>query len=383
MTNILFCYAREYPTMCYRQGMHEILAPLLFILHCDHQALLHTKELDFVSEIIDEALNERYFEEDSYVMFEKVMAAIQGSYHINDLTPSSTGYFPTQMSPTHSPISENQVLTQLEWIKEKLFAPNDPELFQHLVKLDISLPLFGIRWLRLLFGREFPLQDLLVLWDAIFSEGTKFHLVNYIVVAMLKAIRHQLLSSDYTDCLTLLMHYPTIMDISYIIDTALHLKDPKAFSKPTMTPFPQFPSPSHPEGRIIKETNKPPDKGKKPLRIPNSTSQVNLRTKKTSKQTLGRNAQANMSVSDSLVIDGYRLDDPALVRGELQHAHAVMSLCRLKLAQYYSVLEKYISEDNIPAQQALTGIHEVNIKLSKTISVIEVKTYPFMHEESN
>lgn len=23
------------------QGMHEILAPFLFVLHCDHQALLH------------------------------------------------------------------------------------------------------------------------------------------------------------------------------------------------------------------------------------------------------------------------------------------------------------------------------------------------------
>jgi len=24
--------------------MHEILAPLMFVLHCDHQALLHTQE---------------------------------------------------------------------------------------------------------------------------------------------------------------------------------------------------------------------------------------------------------------------------------------------------------------------------------------------------
>jgi hypothetical protein len=47
------------------------------------------------------------------------------------------------------------------------------------------------RWLRLLFGREFPLQDLLVLWDAIFAEGENFELVNYIVVAMLIAIRCQ------------------------------------------------------------------------------------------------------------------------------------------------------------------------------------------------
>lgn len=30
--------------MCYRQGMHEILAPLLFVLYSDHQSMLHVKE---------------------------------------------------------------------------------------------------------------------------------------------------------------------------------------------------------------------------------------------------------------------------------------------------------------------------------------------------
>lgn len=26
------------------QGMHELLAPIVFILHCDHQAFLHASE---------------------------------------------------------------------------------------------------------------------------------------------------------------------------------------------------------------------------------------------------------------------------------------------------------------------------------------------------
>lgn len=41
MVDVLFCYAREHPHMCYRQGMHEILAPVLFVMHCDQQTLLH------------------------------------------------------------------------------------------------------------------------------------------------------------------------------------------------------------------------------------------------------------------------------------------------------------------------------------------------------
>lgn len=59
---------------------------------------------------------------------------------------------------------------------------------------DPAQPLIIIcfrRWLRLLFGREFQLQDLLVLWDAIFAEGKQFELTNYIVVAMLVRIRQK------------------------------------------------------------------------------------------------------------------------------------------------------------------------------------------------
>lgn len=35
-------------------------------------------------------------------LFSKVMFAIQGSYHINNLVPSNTGYFTTASSPSVS-----------------------------------------------------------------------------------------------------------------------------------------------------------------------------------------------------------------------------------------------------------------------------------------
>ncbi len=45
------------------------------------------------------------------------------------------------------------------------------------------------RWLRLLFGREFPIQDLLFLWDVIFADGAPFLIVDFIFVTMLIFIR--------------------------------------------------------------------------------------------------------------------------------------------------------------------------------------------------
>lgn len=37
--------------MSYRQGMHEILAPILFVMYGDHQSFLHFKEIANYSDI--------------------------------------------------------------------------------------------------------------------------------------------------------------------------------------------------------------------------------------------------------------------------------------------------------------------------------------------
>uniref|UniRef100_A0A8D9DYU4 TBC1 domain family member 5 n=1 Tax=Cacopsylla melanoneura TaxID=428564 RepID=A0A8D9DYU4_9HEMI len=237
MVAILFCYARKYPQMCYRQGMHEILAPIIFVLHCDHQALLHALEVSPVDEHLTTILNEHYLEHDAFTIFCKVMASIENYYLINDSTPTSSGYFPPNPNNSLSSITDNHVVSQLYFINEHILKPADPALHAQLYNLKIPLTLFGIRWLRLLFGREFSLQDLLVLWDVIFAES--FELVNYVVVAMLVAIRDQVISSDHIECLSYLMRYPPGIDVNSIIEHALHLKYPNLYPEYEPSPSPE------------------------------------------------------------------------------------------------------------------------------------------------
>jgi TBC1 domain family member 5 len=47
------------------------------------------------------------------------------------------------------------------------------------------------RWIRLLFGREFKLCELLMVWDVLFAEDPSLELVDMICVAMLLRIRWQ------------------------------------------------------------------------------------------------------------------------------------------------------------------------------------------------
>ncbi|KAF6206537.1 hypothetical protein GE061_017771 [Apolygus lucorum] len=351
MISILFCYARENPTMCYRQGMHEVLAPVVFVVKSDHHALLHTKEQITLRSDILYVVNPDCFEEDSYTLFRRIMNAIEGSYLIPNVAPTSTGYFPC---PTNAGTgaNENQVIAQLNWIKEILLAPSDPELHDHLVKLDIPLPLFGIRWLRLLFGREFPLQDLLVLWDAIFADNRSFDLVNYIVVAMLSSVRKTLIEADYTNCLTTLMRFPAVTDISLIIDYALHLKNPTVYKVPS-----KFKS-------IPKVSNKAKEKKTKVMNGPTSTN-----NRKFVPNNVHRPAQLQSPSYDQDLhfSDRYLLHEPDLLLRELKHAQNIISLCSAKLAQYHRVLEKSVDPNDVQAHSALTGMQELSNLLADNV----------------
>lgn len=54
------------------------------------------------------------------------------------------------------------------------------------------------RWIRLLFSREFPFDQSLALWDAIFAIDPSLDLMDFICCAMLIRIRWQ---REYSGCL--------------------------------------------------------------------------------------------------------------------------------------------------------------------------------------
>lgn len=47
------------------------------------------------------------------------------------------------------------------------------------------------RWMRLLFGREVPFDDVLLMWDLLFAHGLRSDLVDFTCIAMLLRIRWQ------------------------------------------------------------------------------------------------------------------------------------------------------------------------------------------------
>ena len=64
------------------------------------------------------------------------------------------------------------------------------QLYLHLKYEGIHLVIFGTRWLRLLFDREFPVMDVLNVWDAVFAYGNDLEFVDYLFLAMIYEFIH-------------------------------------------------------------------------------------------------------------------------------------------------------------------------------------------------
>ncbi|XP_059494254.1 TBC1 domain family member 5 isoform X3 [Stegostoma tigrinum] len=242
LTDILFCYARENEQLLYKQGMHELLAPLVFILHCDHQAFSHAREASNPSEEMKALLNPQFLEHDAYAMFSQLMDTAEpwfssfereirkGKEEMVTAVPFAR---PQDMGPSLA------IVSKVNRIQDQLLKKYDTELYMHLNRLEIAPQIYGIRWVRLLFGREFPLQDLLVMWDTLFADSVTLDLVDYVFVAMLLFIRDVLIASNYQTCLGLLLHYPSVDDVHSLIQKALFLRDPKNNPRPVNYQFQQ------------------------------------------------------------------------------------------------------------------------------------------------
>ncbi|CAG8440468.1 11923_t:CDS:10 [Diversispora eburnea] len=166
LLDILFIYCKMNTDVSYRQGMHELLAPILWVV--DDESIPgangYAVENDEIT-IIRQTLNSDYVEHDTFVLFSSLMKAAKINYEYNDEV------FNPKLTP---------VVMKCNKIHEEYLQKIDPDLYHHLKDLEIEPQLYGIRWVRLLFGREFPLEKVLILWDGMFAEDPALRIVDFV-----------------------------------------------------------------------------------------------------------------------------------------------------------------------------------------------------------
>lgn len=352
MLHVLFVWAKLHPDYSYRQGMNEILAPIVLTVHRDAfpanafnaaasastaataasgdstnasgtaAAAPASSDTESLKEgdraAVSAMFDDRFVEHDSFELFSRIMYVIapyfatkptaaphrapttapdagaagkpgakkhQAAGHKHhhhakhgkgqrggsmddddDLIPSEKGGA-APAAPTESPI-----VAKCNYIFSTLLTRVDAPLYGHLQSLDIQPQLFLLRWSRLLFAREFHLEDVMRIWDAVFCsalnrlpeslphtssatpalpppplaataaspsraapwrgheiehrfqiEDVGFPLSDFLCLAMCLYIRGQLIQGDSSFCLRRLLKYPPVENMDILLETAQYL----------------------------------------------------------------------------------------------------------------------------------------------------------------
>ena len=192
LLDILFIFCKLNRDIGYRQGMHEVLAPILWVISrdaIDPQSFANAAQKSVQSDhLILACFDPKYIEHDAFTIFGIIMQTVKSFYEagINSHATAS------------APFSGSTIVERSRRIHEEYLHKVDPDLADHLTAIEILPQIFLIRWIRLLFGREFPLDDVLSLWDVLFAEDPALNLVDLVCVSMLLRIRAQRKQSDYT-----------------------------------------------------------------------------------------------------------------------------------------------------------------------------------------
>ncbi|XXQ38834.1 Rab-GAP TBC domain-containing protein [Plasmodiophora brassicae] len=207
MLNVLFVWCKQHRDLSYRQGMNEIVAPIL-------QQVQHDAEQQQQAKPLATLCDPAFVEHDAYAVFSALMERLIKMYQ----GEGAGGSVPC-------------VVARSEHLQDQLLRRVDPDLHAHLRRVDLQPQLYGLRWFRLMLAREFTLSQIPILWDAILGSAVSstdapapaydLPLLDCIAVAMLCRVRNDLLSSDSSSCVKRLLSFPAVSDVRPLIAQAI------------------------------------------------------------------------------------------------------------------------------------------------------------------
>lgn len=183
---MLFIYAKLNPGQGYVQGMNEIIGVIYYVFASNEE-------------------HAEFAEADCFWCFTALMSEIR-DFFIKSLDESDNGI--------------RGMMNKLSSLVEK----KDKHVFNRLKEQGIVPQYYSFRWITLLLSQEFPLPDVLRLWDSILSDKNRFDYLIYVCCAMIILVRDEILSNDFEHNVKLLQNFPPI-DIKFVLDRANQLKE--------------------------------------------------------------------------------------------------------------------------------------------------------------
>jgi hypothetical protein len=236
MTRILLVYALEHPKVGYKQGMNDLVAAMLFLFFRERMEISDANGSVTAAEVetaqrpasksinhenIDAILHFDFIEHDIYTMLSLMMQRMDAVFcPLGDLpSPRARGMeegenIATNWFQRSGNVGGWDILARLEWIQNVRLRVEGEMLPIHLLKLGIRPHMYLLPWIRLLFSREFCMEGLWLLWDAIFAlSPIDFSFANYISVAMIEGVKSELLQLNDMASALLFLQRPRVRSV--------------------------------------------------------------------------------------------------------------------------------------------------------------------------
>lgn len=129
LLDILFIYAKLNPDVGYRQGMHELLAPILWVIQQDAVDAVSVPDTSKEAEGVDfmlEVLDSGHVEHDAFSLFCALMQTAKAFYEIGESRDSSP------------------IIARSKSIHDDILASIDPELALHLHVIGILPQIYSM-----------------------------------------------------------------------------------------------------------------------------------------------------------------------------------------------------------------------------------------------
>lgn len=186
--------------------MHELLAVIMYLLNDEKMTSEQLRRTSLSGNSVAwEVLDVKHLESDAFAIFQQLMLRMNALFEVVDtrvLVQPDGAFIADKKQAEEHAIAQSAIVNKCRRIQYTLLKQHDLPLHNYLKTLGIEPQLYALRWIRLLFGREFHFADVITLWDAIFAYGNNLALVDYVSVTMLMYIREGIIGKEYTDAMS-------------------------------------------------------------------------------------------------------------------------------------------------------------------------------------
>ncbi|ELP88413.1 hypothetical protein EIN_229360 [Entamoeba invadens IP1] len=217
ITRMCYVFAKDNPLKNYQQGFHELMAILYHTFDTDNTTTVFIKsceELDLTDDekrILRCVLDKEHLEEDIYTIFEFLMKDLGDFYQSKD----------AKIDDKRSRIQEkcDEIFGYLNTY--------DGQYHSLLVKHEV-INIFAIKWIKMMFAREFLLNDVVIIWDSLFAFGKKLKLLDGFFLAMLHFVRNDIIeNNDQVYTMKRVNKFPPVENLHNLITLAINISEGK------------------------------------------------------------------------------------------------------------------------------------------------------------